>query len=161
MENKNIQEKKHRLPLYCYQGRVRATFTLCIEGKKPFFTEKTTVDKFLEILRQTKNKYNCKNWVYVFMPDHLHLIIEGNSEESDLWKTMILFKQKTGFYLSRSIGRIKWQKDFYDHIHRKDEDLKKHISYLLNNPVRKGLVANWQDYPFKGSLDFNLEEIIT
>ena len=72
-----------------------------------------------------------------------------------------LFKQKTGFWLSRNTGGIKWQKDFYDHIHRKNEDLKKHITYLLDNPVRKGLVDHWQNYPFKGSLDFNLQEIIT
>ena len=160
MENKYMKEKKHRLPLYCYRGKIRITFTLCIEGRKVFFTEETKVEDFLEILRKVKDKYDCKNWVYVFMPDHLHLIMEGNSEKSNLWKMATLFKQKTGFYFSQNMVEIKWQKDFYDHIHRKDEDLKKHIIYLLNNPVRKKLVCNWQNYPFKGSLDFNLEEII-
>ncbi len=53
------------------------------------------------------------------------------------------------------------QKDFYDHIHRKDEDLIRHVRYLLENPVRKGLAARWQDYKFKGSLDYDLEEIIS
>lgn len=36
---------------------------------------------------------------------------------------------------------------------------KKHIIYILDNPVRKGLVSDWKDYPFKGSLDFSLEDI--
>ena len=94
------------------------------------------------------------------MPDHFHIIIEGNSEKSDLWKMMILFKQKIGFWSAQNKADFRLQKDFYDHIHRKDEDLKKHIMYILDNPARKGLVKNWQDYPFKGSLDFNLEEII-
>ena len=161
MNNRNIKEKKHRLPLSFYKGRVRITFTLCLDGQKAFFTKKTTIEKFLEILRKTNNKHDCKNWVYIFMPDHLHLIIEGNSEKSDLWKMITLFKQKTGFWLSHNTEEIKWQKDFYDHIHRKNEDLKKHITYLLDNPVRKGLVDHWQNYPFKGSLDFNLQEIIT
>ncbi len=128
------RERKHRLPLDRYEGRVRVTFTLCIEGKKTFFTEKAIVDKFLEILIETietKNKYNCKNWVYIFMPDHLHLILEGNSEKADLWKTVVLFKQKTGFWLSKNRKGIRWQKDFYDHIHRKDEDLKKHIIFWI------------------------------
>lgn len=117
-------EKKHRLPLDSYKGRVVATFTLCVENKKPCFTEKAIVDKFLEILIEAKNKYDCKNAVYVFMPDHLHLILEGNSENADVWKSITLFKQKTGFWFSKNKKQIRWQKDFYDHIHRKDEDLK-------------------------------------
>lgn len=53
---------------------------------------------------------------------------------------------------------IKWQKDFYDHILRKDEDVKKHVMYILNNPVRRGIVENWKDYPYKGSTKFNFYE---
>ena len=153
------RERKHRLPVEYYKGRVKITFTCCVEGKKILFIKKAIVDKFLEILIEAKNKYDCKNWVYIFMPDHLHLILEGRSGESDLWETMVLFKQKTGFWLSKNIKGIRWQKDFYDHIHRKDEDLKKHIIYILNNSVRRCLIQNWDNYPFKGSLDFDLEEI--
>ncbi len=109
---------------------------------------------------EIKNKYEGKNWVYIFMPDHVHLVIEGNSEKADLWKIVVKFKQKTGFWLSKNSIGIRWQKDFYDYIHRKDEDLKKHMHYILNNSVRKGLVGNWEEYPFKGSLDFDLEKII-
>jgi len=160
MKNRNIREKKHRLPHYCYKGRVRITFTLCVEKRENFFTKEEMISKVLDILREVEDEYDCKNWVYVFMPNHLHMIVEGKSEKSDLWKALVLFKQKTGFYISQNTIGIKWQKDFYDRIHRKDEDLKKQIIYLLNNPERKGLVNNWRDYPFKGSLDFNLEEII-
>jgi hypothetical protein len=86
--------------------------------------------------------------------------MEGKSDRSDLWKMIVLFKQKTGFWLSQNAPEIQWQKDFYDHIHRKDEDLKKQIRYILENPFRKKLVSDWKIYPFKGSLDFNLFEII-
>ena len=154
------RERKHRLPLDCYKGRVKATFTLCIEGGKSLFTEKAIVDKFIENLIEAKSKYDCKNWAYIFMPDHLHLVLEGNSEKADLWKTVVLFKQKTGFWLSKNRKMIQWQKNFYDHVHRKEEDLKKHIIYILDNSASKGLVGNWEDYSFKGSLDFDLEEII-
>lgn len=136
------------------------TFTLCVEGKKLLFTEKIIVDSFLEILLAAKIKHDCRNWVYIFMPDHLHLILEGNSEKADLWKTVVLFKQKTGFWLSKNRKGMRWQKGFYDHIHRKEENLKTHIIYILDNSARKGLVANWDEYSFKSSLDFDLEEII-
>lgn len=156
-----VREKRHRLPLHCYRGQVIATFTLCVENREPLFTGNAVVDRFREILKEVKDRYSCKNWVYIFMPDHIHLVNEGISEESDLWKMMNLFKQKAGFWLSKNREGAKWQKDFYDHIHRKEDDLKKHIMYILNNPVRKGLVSDWREYLFKGSLDFNLEGIIS
>ena len=157
---KKIRESKHRLLLDCYKGRARATFTLCIKDKIQIFTADTIVDQFLTDLKGVEVKYECINWVYVFMPDHLHLIMEGKSDKSDLWKMIVLFKQMTGFWFSKNTPGIKWQKDFYDHIHRKDEDLKKQIRYILENPQRKKLVNDWKMYPYKGSLDFNLNEII-
>jgi putative transposase len=157
---KNISESKHRLPVDCYKGRVRATFMLCVKERRQLFITKTLVDRFLAILKNTEEKYECINWVYLFMPDHLHLIIEGKSDRSDLWKMIVSFKQKTGFWLSQNAPEIQWQKDFYDHIHRTEDDLKKQIRYILENPLRKKLVSDWQIYPFKGSLDFNLDEII-
>jgi putative transposase len=147
---KNISESKHRLPVDCYKGRVRITFTLCVKERKQLFITKTLVDQFLTILKNTEEKYECINWVYLFMPDHLHLIIEGKSDRSDLWKMIVSFKQKTGFWLSQNAPEIQWQKDFYDHIHRTEDDLKKQIRYILENPLRKKLVSDWQIYPFKG-----------
>lgn len=157
---KNISESKHRLPVDYYKGRVRITFTLCVKERRQLFITKTLVDQFLAILKNTEEKYECINWVYLFMPDHLHLIMKGMSDRSDLWKMIVLFKQKTGFWLSQNAPEIQWQKDFYDHIHRREDNLKKQIRYILENPLRKKLVSDWQIYPFKGSLDFNLDEII-
>jgi len=55
---------------------------------------------------------------------------------------------------------IKWQKDFYDHVIRKDNDIATHVRYILDNPVRRGLVSLWQEYPFKGSIGCRLEDIL-
>jgi putative transposase len=154
-----IIEKKHRLSSGHYRGSIRVTFTFCIEGNNPLFSDNSVVDIFLKALKEAESKFDCKNWIYVFMPDHLHIIMEGNSEKSDLWKMDKLFKQKTGYWLAQNKSGIEWQKDFYDHIHRKDEDLKKHIRYILDNPIRKRLISDWQEYPYKGSLDYSLEEI--
>ena len=162
-----IQEKKHRLPLELYRGIIRATFTVCTKNNVLLFTNDEVVKVFVENLRISNEKYQILNWCYVFMPDHLHILNEGKSERSDLLKGMRLFKQYCGYYLSKRHTQpkgcgyqVELQKDYYDHIHRKEEDLIKHIRYLLNNPVRKGLVERWQDYRFRGSLDYNLIEII-
>ena len=94
------------------------------------------------------------------MPDHLHLIMTGTDDEVDLLKAIGGFKQKTGFWLSKNKRDVQWQKDFFDHIIRKEEGLVNVAKYILNNPVRKGLVENWQDYPFKGAFGCNLEDIL-
>jgi REP element-mobilizing transposase RayT len=93
------------------------------------------------------------------MPDHIHIVLEGISENSNLWKAIVLFKQLTGFWLKQNHPDIKWQKDFYDHVLRREE-LKKQIRYILRNPVRKGLVADWKDYPYMGTLNGDLEDIL-
>jgi hypothetical protein len=49
-------------------------------------------------------------------------------------------------------GRV-WQSSFYDHILRKDEDIFSVAEYILNNPVRRGMVAYWRDYKYCGLLD--------
>ena len=41
-----------------------------------------------------------------------------------------------------------WQANYYEHIVRKDEDLKSIAEYITYNPVRKGFVNDWQNYPF-------------
>ena len=54
----------------------------------------------------------------------------------------------------------RWQKDFYDHIIRTNEDIVAQVKYILDNPVRKGVVLSWERYPFKGSIGCELEDIL-
>ncbi len=154
-----ILEKKHRLDLSCYKGHARASFTICIKNRKPVFTSNYVVENFIGIFTSSIKKHSCVNWVYLFMPDHFHFILEGANSDADLWKAVVLFKQKTGYWFSKNMPEIQWQKDFFDYLHKKESDLRDHISYILDNPARKQIVKNWEDYPYKGSLALDLREI--
>ena len=46
-----------------------------------------------------------------------------------------------------------WQERFHDRVVRKREALKTMGQYILDNPVRKGLVSRWQDYKYLGLID--------
>jgi REP element-mobilizing transposase RayT len=94
------------------------------------------------------------------MPDHLHVILQGQDDSSDTWRAMVDFKQKTGFWFGRNRPRDAWQKDFYDHIIRADDDLGAQIRYTADNPVRKGLVRLWSEYPFTGAIGIDLKDIL-
>ena len=74
---------------------------------------------------------------------------------------MKLFKQLSGHWLARNLSGVKWQKDFYDHILREEDELMKHLRYIAENPVRRGLVAEWNEYPFTGSEVFDLQTVLS
>jgi REP element-mobilizing transposase RayT len=84
------------------------------------------------------------------MPDHLHVILAGRADDADAWRAMVDFKQQTGFWLAGNRPSIEWQKDFYDHVIRSDESLDVQVRYVIENPVRAGLVADWTAYTRTG-----------
>ena len=51
---------------------------------------------------------------------------------------------KVNEFLERK-GRV-WQTESFDHVLRSSEGLDDKIQYALENPVRRGLVADWADY---------------
>ena len=84
--------------------------------------------------------------------------IEAQKEDCDLEKFVKRFKQLSGFYFKKNLGQKLWAKSYYDHILRSEEYLAKIIWYILNNPVRKGLVKYWYDYKYWGSTIYRKED---
>jgi REP element-mobilizing transposase RayT len=81
------------------------------------------------------------------MPDHLHLLISPNGDNLidfiRRWKSYSAnLLNKSGFKGSC------WQRGFYDHALRKDEDIQTTAEYIVNNPVRKQITEHWTEYPY-------------
>ena len=47
-----------------------------------------------------------------------------------------------------------WQRRFWEHVIRDDEDLRKHIDYIHWNPVKHGWVKKVADWPYSSFHDF-------
>ncbi|MDI6765231.1 MAG: transposase [Bacteroidota bacterium] len=155
---KIIREKHHRLTPECYTGHQIVVFTLCVQERKSVFTNNNIVEYFRNTLLEEAHRQQCDIHMYLFMPDHLHLIIEGKSDDANILKMVNGFKQRTGYWLYQHRHEFHWQKDYYDHIIRNSEDLRKQIEYILQNPVRKGIVVDWKQFPHKGSTVYNFDE---
>jgi len=155
---KIIREKKHRLYDEVYIGEQPISFTLCIKNRVNFFTDYKIFKIFENFLLNEMKSYDCSAYAYVFMPNHVHLLLAGNNSNSNVKKCLNMFKQKSGYYLGKYHPEIKWQKDYYDHILRGEDNLDIQIKYILNNPVRAGLVDYWKKYLFKGSTIYSLNE---
>ena len=156
-----IITRKHRLHGSLYTARVISSFTLCLESRHELFRDVKVVEEFKKRLIKSLETNHCKDWVYIFMPDHFHVVLEGMNEEADLLKAVVGFKQATGYWMRINLRGYRWQKSYYDHILRSEDDLKTQISYILENPVRKGLVNKWQDYPFSGSTSMDIKNLVT
>lgn len=92
------------------------------------------------------------------MPNHVHLLADvarfegrdATGHPSPLSQAMHLLKGRTARYANQRLGRSGkfWQDESYDHFVRDEEELERILWYILNNPVKAGLVAEWQDWPY-------------
>jgi REP-associated tyrosine transposase len=79
--------------------------------------------------------------LFLLMPDHVHMLATFGPN-AGMGKVIRNWKRHT----ARHTG-IRWQRDFFDHRLRNDESLEEKAAYILNNPVRAGLVAQTEDWP--------------
>jgi len=98
-------------------------------------------------------------YAYCFMPEHAHLLV-GLSGETHLSRFIQRFKGQStrAFWQHGEAGRL-WQRGFYDHVLRSEEDLRETVRYIVANPVRRGLVQDFRDYPGAGSLVFSSDDL--
>jgi REP element-mobilizing transposase RayT len=87
------------------------------------------------------------------MPDHVHLIFtplvnEQAGEVYSLGEIMDAIKGASAHKINRKLGRTGkvWQRESFDRVLRSSEKLDEKIQYILDNPVRKGLVSAWAHY---------------
>ncbi len=123
------------------------------------FVESAIVTSVLTTIRQCAETCGFAVFAYCFMPDHLHLIASSTTEGSDLRIFMTRWKQRAGYQHRQRTGEFLWQPSYFDHVLRDEEDTARAVRYVLDNPVRKGLVAEFQDYPFSGSDVFSVEQL--
>ena len=92
-------------------------------------------------------------YVAVVMPDHVHLILtplidERRKEIFSLIDIMRGIKGSSARGINQTMGRhgAVWQEESFDHVLRRSEGLDTKVEYVLQNPVRRGLVADWREY---------------
>ena len=154
--------KRNRLPLMEYKGAKAYSLTLATAQRQPWFADETITEHCLGVLKDTAEAYQFEVYAFCFMPDHLHLLV--GSEEHDLIDFVKRFKQKTGWWFSNryfGAGGLQasptgssglWQRSYYDHVVRSDENLRAAAEYILANPVQAGLSDEAGKYRFAGSL---------
>jgi putative transposase len=137
-----------RLPGFDYRGRYRYFATCCTARRRHVFTQASAIEALALQIRQTCDEREFALLAYVFMPDHLHLVVEGDSEVSDFRAFMTLWRKRTAVTFRRYHNHMLWQHGYFERVLRKDEDIVRVIDYIVGNPVRAGLVQRAETYPF-------------
>ena len=133
--------KRLRLENYDYTQKNYVYVTICTENRARLLGKiiepKTEADPPLIELYQagivteqfTKTIRGIDK--YVIMPNHVHMIVKNEAGENistkiRAWKSMI----------TRSLGKNIWQRSFYDHVIRDEQDYRIRWKYIDDNPTK-------------------------
>ena len=147
----------HELTFSCYRNR-------------SFLSRKITCDWLVEAIQKARAKHEFSLWAYVFMTNHVHLLICPRKGSYSISSILQGIKQPVSF---KAIGYLKrekpdglaqlttgqktqrycfWQKGGgYDRNISSSDTLLTTVRYIHNNPVRKGLVATPDDWYYSSS----------
>jgi putative transposase len=114
------------------------------------------VDRLREAVRVTRSERPFGIRAWVVLPDHLHCVWhlpEGDADYATRWRLI-----KARFAHGLPVGarrrshlvrreRGVWQRRFWEHHIRDEDDLAAHLRYCWWNPVKHGLVATPEEWP--------------
>ena len=140
-----------------------------IEGATYFFTVNCAerrgnrilvenINHLRSAIKQVKTKHPFVIDAMVVLPEHLHCIWTLPTGDADYKTRWALIK--AGFSRGlpkeerRSTSRIKrgergiWQRRYWEHWIRDDEDYQQHVDYIHWNPVKHGWVTQVKEWPY-------------
>ncbi len=147
--------RNHRLePIeYTFSYRVYFMTVRSYLATKPFVHEDLN-RMIVELLNEEQERQKCIVFTFCLMPDHFHYLV---SPREDGISALAFTDQFKGKATNRSWklgwnGKL-WQPRYFDHIVRTEESLGAISEYILDNPVRKGLVGKREDWKWEGVLN--------
>jgi REP element-mobilizing transposase RayT len=92
-------------------------------------------------------------YAFCIMSNHVHVIfklLDNGDFEFPVTEIFKKLKSYTVLKANRKLGRTGafWQSESYDHVIQNQKELEHTIKYVLNNPVKAGLVNSWRDWEF-------------
>jgi len=158
----DLRKGRVSIPEHCY------FITVCTEGRRPAFSSSAAATIIVDALRWLRDQGRIRLLGFVIMPDHIHVAFALRCAESrrgrrshevgapvggSCWTlagVMHTLKSFTAHKLRQELGVAPplWQPGYRDHLLRDRRDFERHLAYMHENPVRKGLVKSAQEWPF-------------
>lgn len=130
-------------------------FTLVTENRRPLFRDELNRKLLHDAIASARATRPFSLTAIVLLHDHLHLLITLPDGEADFSTRLSSIKATfTRAYLSaggreapRSASRVArrnrgvWQRRFWEHAIRDEDDLNHHLDYIHYNPVKHGVAS--------------------
>ncbi len=127
-------------------------FTVVTHQRRPIFTHEVRVEALRQAFRKVMNTRPCQIDAMVIPPDHLHCIWRlpaGDADFSSRWREI---KKTTSRQINTATNsrneRPVWQRRFWEHGIRDEDDWRKHVDYIHYNPVKHQLANSPADWPW-------------
>ncbi|HWA85302.1 MAG TPA: hypothetical protein VG710_03705 [Opitutus sp.] len=146
-------EKRHltRLAPEFYRGHAFVHWTLTIEARATGWLSSTFHSNWKLLLLHASTRYRLISPTYVLMPDHVHLLWLGLADEKSDQGVAVEFLRK---HLRCHLAPADWQRQPFDHVltgrEREHGAFLTVAGYILDNPVRAGLIAERSAWPYSG-----------
>jgi putative transposase len=126
--------------------------TAVTADREPFLQTNENKQLLLDVIREVKTQHGFAMLGYAILDDHFHFLINPNDNDSS--KLMQSIKLRfTRRFAKLNAGVEKqpvslWQRRFWDHIIRDEDDFQRHLDYIHYNPVKHGIVRSANEYLF-------------
>ncbi len=146
------KRKQIRLKEYDYSQNGYYFVTICTKDRQNIFG-KIEIEKVIltglgnivesEIQNINKRYNNVFIDNYVIMPNHIHMIVVIQYDKQNAFNTEsdkhfdipnVIGRFKAG--ISRKCGFTVWQRGYYEHIIRDEQDYQVIYEYISNNPIK-------------------------
>ena len=138
--------RHRRLPRLDLKERTYC-LTCCTEGRRDFLQDPRFAQGLINLYVEARERGDIVLHGYVVMPDHYHVLftLVGENSVSNLVRRVHSVLSRRA---RRELGitdRV-WQRRFYDHVVRDDDDWNEQLGYIHTNPVLAGLVEEAKEY---------------
>jgi REP-associated tyrosine transposase len=137
--------------------RAPVYFVTACTAKRRSLLANELVHEAFKAFSESASKHGAWVGAYVLMPDHLHFFVAADDQ---LISPSAWVKSLKGTLSSRlraaGVRPPSWQKGFFDHVLRSSDSYSAKWHYVRQNPVRAGLVRQWDQWSYAGEI-FDLE----
>ena len=115
------------------------------------------VDLLRNALRAARQERPYAIDAVVILPDHLHAIFTLPPDDSNFSSRWPRIKGHFSSALIRTATELKrrpngnlalWQRRFWEHTIRDEDDFARHVDYIHYNPIKHALVKRVRDWPY-------------
>ena len=147
------QKSPPRLEAASYFVKRSYFVTFCVFRRAPAFADPPAAADARETILSYRERGFYYLPSYCVMPDHIHLLIIPLCPTRHLSRIVATLKNAIASRFRRRGSHVKWQFGYHDRILRRSESTSDISTYIMMNPVRKGLVADYRDWPYSGIVD--------